>query len=164
MLYVVLLGGTHARARVELHDIAFASASDLIGTYSQLRAQWFGEQKGLHIDAWMEVDGVDGFRVQLADEPPAADATRLYLINLGGYSDLRFGEEHAYVLVAAASKAAAKALGKQRVLDGWSIPHVDAVIDVDDCIEIDRVDGRFVTLVKGEHKPLRFRNTYQVIA
>jgi len=160
MLYVVMLGGRHSGAKVEVHDVIFAQADSLEAAYPQLRRAWFGAAKGLHIDAWLEVHGVDGYRVELRDEPPPADAPRLYFINLGGYEPQVFGEAHRYLLVAAAGKARAKALGRDRTQTDWLKPHTDALIDVDDCLAIDRVSGAFVHLIEGPHAETVVRSDY----
>ena len=53
MLFVVMLGGKHPRAKIEVHDVVFAVADTLQHTYTQLRDGWFGSPKGVHIDACM---------------------------------------------------------------------------------------------------------------
>ena len=70
MLFVVMLGGKHPRAKIEVHDVVFAAAHTLEATYPQLRDGWFGSAKGLHVDAWMAVDGVDGWKVEFSTLPP----------------------------------------------------------------------------------------------
>lgn len=92
--------------------------------------------------------------------PAKRGALRLYFINLGGYERGLFGEAHRYVLVSARNKADAKALGKQHMQTGWLKPHTDAVLSVDDCLAIDCVDGLYVHLVEGPHKPVVSRNDY----
>lgn len=104
MLFVVMLGGKHPRAKIEVHDVVFAVADTLEATYPQLRADWFGSPKGVHIDAWMAVEGVDGWTVELSHLAPAAGAHHLYFINLGGYEANSFGEAHHYLLVVARNK------------------------------------------------------------
>ncbi|WP_312933236.1 DUF1543 domain-containing protein [Pseudomonas sp.] len=163
MLYVVLLGGRHPRASIEVHDVLFAQADTLAHTYPQLRASWFGSLKGLHIDAWMEVHGVEGYRVEFSQASPAPGAMRLFFLNLGGYEPGVFGEAHRYLLVPAPDKAAAKRLGRQRMAAGWLKAHTDAVLDVDDCLPIDLVGGRYVHLVEGEHSGIIQRSDYVLI-
>src|ERR1700760_3959691 len=107
-LFVVLAGGTHPRARIEVHDIAFAIGSRLDDCHAQLRAQWFGAPQGLHIDAWMSIDGVDGFRIGFHSDPPAPADPKLFFLHLGGYDPARFGEEHGYALTVASSAAQAR--------------------------------------------------------
>lgn len=164
MLFVVMLGGKHPQARIEVHDVVFAIADTLEGTYAQLRQAWFGSPGGLHIDSWMAVDGVDGYRVELSNLAPAPGSPRLYFLNLGGYQRGAFGEEHHYLLLVATDKREAKALGKQRMLAHWDKPHTDALLDVDDCIPIDCVAGRYIHLQAGEHRGIRQYNDYLVLS
>lgn len=160
MLFVVMLGGKHPRAKIEVHDVVFAVADTLQATYPQLRDGWFGSPKGMHIDAWMAVDGVDGWKVELSQMAPPASAHHLYFINLGGYEAKVFGEAHHYLLVVARDKQEAKRKGQQQLLQHWSQSHTDAVMDIDDCLPIDLVDGRYVHLVPGAHQPVIQQNDY----
>lgn len=163
MLFVVMLGGKHPRAKIEVHDVVFAIADNLEAAYPQLREGWFGSPAGLHVDSWMQVDGVEGWKVQLSPLAPLPGAPRLYFINLGGYEAQAFGEAHHYLLVVAHDKAEAKAKGKRHMLNHWSKAHTDALMDVDDCLPIDAVDGRYIHLVEGEHRGVVQRNDYIVI-
>jgi Domain of Unknown Function (DUF1543) len=159
-LFVVLLGGTHPKAKIEIHDIAFAVGESLASARSQLLDQWFGAKKGVHIDAWMQVDGVDGYKISFEDHKPAPKSPRLYFIHTGGYDSTRFGEEHGYELIVAASPAEAKASAKRRRAVGWDKPHTDAVKDVDACIPVENIGGLFVHLRFSKHAALVFENTY----
>lgn len=164
MLYVVMLGGKHPRARIEVHDVVFVVAPNLEAAYAQLRQQWFGSPKGLHIDSWLEVEGVEGYRLRWSNQQPAAGEPRLYFINLGGYEPVAFGEAHHYLLLTATSLRQARSKGKQHMLRQWSQAHTDAVMDIDDCIAIDQVEGRYVHLVPGEHRPIVQRSDYIVLS
>ena len=75
MLYVVMLGGRHPGAKIEVHDVVFALADTFEQAYPQLRQAWFGSPKGLHIDSWLEVHGVDGQRIELRPHAPAPGAS-----------------------------------------------------------------------------------------
>jgi hypothetical protein len=163
MLFVVMLGGKHPRAKIEVHDVVFAVADTLEAAYPQLRADWFGSPKGVHIDSWMAVEGVEGWKVELSHLAPAAGAHYLYFINLGGYEANSFGEAHHYLLVVARSKQEAMNKGKQHTLRQWSQAHTDGVLDIDDCLPIDLVSGRYIHLVQGPHRPILQQNDYIVL-
>ncbi|MFJ2330594.1 DUF1543 domain-containing protein [Pseudomonas helleri] len=163
MLFVVMLGGKHPRAKIEVHDVVFAIADSLEATYPQLRQGWFGNPAGLHIDAWMRVDGVDGWKVELSPLAPLPGSPRLYFINLGGYEANTFGEAHHYLLVVAQDKNQAKSKARQHMLKHWQQAHTDALLDVDDCLPIDQVSGRYIHLVEGEHRGVIQHNDYIVI-
>lgn len=163
MLFVVMLGGKHPRARIEVHDVVFVVADTLESAWPQLRQHWFGKQEGLHIDAWMKVDGVDKWKVELSPLAPSPGAQRLFFINLGGYEANAFGEAHHYLLVVAQTKKEAMAKGRRQMLEHWTQPHTDLVVDVDDCLPIDEVQGRYIHLVEGDHAGVVQRNDYIVI-
>lgn len=50
------------------------------------------------------------------------------------------------------------------MLAGWDKPHTDALLDVDDCVPIDQVDGRYVQLVEGEHRGITQRSDYVILS
>ncbi|MGE8564468.1 MAG: DUF1543 domain-containing protein, partial [Acinetobacter bohemicus] len=41
--------------------------------------------------------------------------------------------------------------------------HTDRVLDVDDCIAIDQVHGRYVQLIEGEFSGNQWENTYLML-
>ncbi|MDR9578961.1 hypothetical protein RJC92_16585, partial [Acinetobacter nosocomialis] len=83
--------------------------------------------------------------------------------NLGGYTPQAFGELHSYHLVVAPDAVSAKQLGKQFIDQEWHKPHTDRVVDIDDCIPIDHIAGRYIQLVQGEFNPTRWENTYLLL-
>ena len=166
-LFMVMLGGRHARANTEVHDVVFAVANSLEDSYPQLKNAWFGEQKGLHIDAWAQIYGVafegKNYQVQFTDAAPNQADQKLYLLNLGGYDAREFGELHRYVLVVAQNAMVAKQRGKAYFAQHWQKQHTDRVLDVDDCIAIDQVHGRYVQLIEGEFSGNQWENTYLML-
>ena len=70
-LFMVMLGGRHAKAITEVHDVVMAIGDDLHEIIPQLKQAWFGELKGLHIDAWAQFSGVHavsaGYRLLKGD-------------------------------------------------------------------------------------------------
>ena len=167
-LFMVMLGGRHVRANTEVHDVVFAVADSLEDSYPQLKHAWFGEQKGLHIDAWMQVNGVESggkkYQIKFSDAQPQVTDEKLWLINLGGYDTREFGELHRYVLVVAPNAVEAKQLGKQYFDQKWKKQHTDRVLDVDDCIAIDCIHGRYVLLVEAEFAQNVWKNTYLMLS
>jgi hypothetical protein len=113
MFYVVLLGGEHPRAKLELHDIVFLFADRIEDAYDRLRAAWFAAPGKVHIDGWMELDGLDGYRIESADAPAVPGEPRLYCAQLGGYTESVFGEAHPLHLVVAPDAATAKRQTRQ---------------------------------------------------
>ncbi|MCT6699358.1 DUF1543 domain-containing protein [Rheinheimera sp. 4Y26] len=160
MLYIVMLGGRHAAAKIEVHDVVFACGDNLQQIYPQLREQWFGSAEGLHIDSWMAVDGVGQYKVSFSQQAPAAGELRLFFINLGGYQPGQFGEEHRYLLVVAKDKSSAKQEGKTMLAVHWEKPHTDNLWDLDDCIAIDNIAGRYIKLTVEPHLGIQQQNDY----
>ncbi|MFW2044849.1 DUF1543 domain-containing protein [Acinetobacter variabilis] len=165
-LYIALLGGKHEKANVEVHDVIPVISSDIKTAFPYLKQQWFGVQKGLHVDGWMMINGVSyqdlNYQVQVTDTPVKQDL-KLFLINLGAYVPDQFGEIHKYLVVAAKNKTEAKAQGKLAIEKTWFKPHTDAVIDVDDCLELNEINQKFVYLVEGDFEANSFKNDYVVI-
>lgn len=162
MLFMVMLGGNHPKAKVEVHDVVFVAGDSLEATYPALVRQWFGDPKRVHIDAWMRVSGIDDYAVQLKPYK-AEQGPKLFFVNLGGYLSHAFGEDHRYLLVVANDLHDAKQIAKQRAPELWQKPHKDNLAEVDDCLELDQVDGLYVHLVKEPHQGLYFENDYIVI-
>lgn len=166
-LFIVMLGGRHARANTEVHDVVVAIGDSLEDVYPQLKNAWFGEQKGLHIDAWAQIYGVafegKNYQIQFTDAAPNQADQKLYLLNLGGYDAREFGELHRYVLVVAQNAMVAKQRGKAHFAQHWQKQHTDRVLDVDDCIAIDQVHGRYVQLIEGEFSGNQWENTYLML-
>ena len=166
-LFIVMLGGRHARANTEVHDVVLAIGESLEDTYAQLKNAWFAEQKGLHIDAWAQINGLEfegkSYTLQFTDAQLHQSDEKLWLINLGGYDPREFGELHRYVLVVAQNAMVAKQRGKAYFARHWQKQHTDRVLDVDDCIAIDQVYGRYVQLLEGSFSGNRWENTYLTI-
>tara|TARA_R110002126_G_scaffold160458_9_gene308104 strand:- start:178 stop:672 length:495 start_codon:yes stop_codon:yes gene_type:complete len=163
MLYMVMLGGTHPKANIELHDVVFVAGDSLKHTYPQLRALWFAEPEGLHIDAWMAISGVEQYAVTLADSPGESNL-KLFFINLGGYFASVFGEDHRYLVLVAENTRHAKQLAKQQLIPKWDKPHTDNVFEIEQCVAIEQVAGRYIQLHPAPHDGCYFENDYIVIA
>lgn len=165
--YIALLGGKHAKANVEVHDVIPAIAANIQDAFTYFQAQWFGLQQGLHLDSWMQVEGVHyhgvNYQIQIQNQPTANRDLNLYLINLGAYIPDQFGEVHKYLVVAGHDKADAKAQGKLAIEQHWFKPHTDAVIEVDDCLALNQVGQYFIHLVEGEFAETQFKNDYIIL-
>lgn len=163
-LFVVMLGGRHARANTEVHDVVFAVAPSIEQTYAQLREQWFGEAAGLHLDSWMTVDGVEQWQVRLSDAVPAEGSPTLYFVNLGGYLPGAFGEDHRYLLVVANDAVEAKRKALLQAQAEWIKPHRDALLEVDSCLPLGPIGGLHVQLIPGAHAGIGSQSDYIVIS
>jgi hypothetical protein len=149
-LIACVLGGTAPRAKTELHDVAFAVGDSLAAVHDQLLDAWFGEPRGLHVDAWCFLDSVAGYRVQLS-RTPADNGLRLYFINIGGYRPGVFAEHHAWGFFGAPNKAEAKQHAKQTLLPSHVETHKDDLHEIDDCLQVARIGAWHVRLTPDAH-------------
>jgi hypothetical protein len=56
-------------------------------TYLDLMDKWFGDPLRVHLDSWLELRTIGGYRVVLRSEP-SAQSEKLFFINLGAYRRL----------------------------------------------------------------------------
>jgi hypothetical protein len=162
-LYAVYLGGRAPRANTELHDVVFAVGTRIEDTYTQLLEKWFGDPVGLHIDSWLELDVVDGWRVSLSDVP-ASSGMKLFFVNLGAYDD-SFTELHAagFYVATDATEAKKRALA-EHFKSSQRQRHKDDLHAVDDCIAVETAGDLRITLTKtGEKSVARPNNGYHII-
>ena len=138
ILFLVVLGGRTDRSLIELHDVRFVAGRCIEDTYPELRRQWFGRRRGLHLDSYMAVHCIDGWRVTLEMEPSPAQQ-RLWFVNLGAYQPDSLAELHRFGLVVASSPQAAKATAKKRWLLDALEQHKDDLSAVDDCLAIEQL-------------------------
>ncbi|HRP09850.1 MAG TPA: DUF1543 domain-containing protein [Terricaulis sp.] len=133
-LYAVLVGGAHPRASIELHDVQFVAGRSIEETYPLLRQRWWGTPGSLHIDAYAELETVDGF-----DIIPTAAAARgdvaLYFVNTGGYTPGLFNEFHAFSFHVGRDKPAIWAAARARA--AFESKHKDNFDQIDDVLCID---------------------------
>ena len=166
-LYLVVLGGRTPHTHVELHDVRWVVGTCIDDTIPELKRQWFGSRKGLHLDSYVRLDCVDGYTVQLrranAETPGSGNAKsptqKLWFVNMGGYEASSLLELHAIGCVVAANAQSAKHRAKQRWLKGALQQHkddlrsVDQVGGIDNCLPIDELQGWQVTLSPAPNQP-----------
>jgi Domain of Unknown Function (DUF1543) len=162
-LFAVYLGGRAPRSNTELHDVVFVVGESVEACYERLMDKWFGDPLRLHIDSWVELSVVDGYRISLQAQPLAGDK-KLYFINLGAYLPGQFTELHANAFVVAANETDVKKRAKGELLRGTQSVHTDDLYDIDDCLEISEVDGRHIHLEPtSENIPLAPHAAYHII-
>jgi hypothetical protein len=147
-LFMLLLGCKPPGRHVEQHDVFFGIAQSLNGLVDEIKAFWPEPQK-IHIDAWREVNAVDGYKVNILQKDEGAqtaNANKLFFINLGGYLENRFEEQHYIVLTVKPDRAAAFKAAKQTAFFQYNTAegansHIDDKygIDVDDIYEIEDI-------------------------
>lgn len=146
-LILVLVGCTPPERHIEQHDIFLGAGDAIESLFPDIKAFW--PEGKVHVDAWREVSSVDGYRISIApkdEAPAAASSDKLFLINLGGYLEGKFEEQHYLILSVQPNKAAATKVAKatafyQHNHFGSATSHIDDRygIDVDDIYEIEEL-------------------------
>lgn len=152
-LFAVYVGGELPGANIELHDVRFVVAPSIKLTYPQLRKQWWGTPRSLHVDCWSEITHADGYAVSLRPEP-FEGAARLYFVNLGGYDPAEFAERHRNVFVVSESEAKAKRRAIKYAQE-WLEPHRDEMYEAEQafCLSDAAIEQRlYVHLMPGASK------------
>jgi Domain of Unknown Function (DUF1543) len=162
-LFMFYIGGDCGNSNIELHDIRFSMGNRAEDCYDDLRRQWWGDSKSLHLDCWGAIEQADGFDVSLTTAPPGDMPAKLFFVNLGGYSAREFGELHSNVLIVAADAKAAKQKALARV-NVWAQPHKDRLFEIEKAVDVTALMntyGCFLTLTPATNeKPFRFHCEY----
>ena len=166
-LYLAVLGGRTPQTHVELHDVRWVVGCCIDDTIPELKRQWFGHRKGLHLDSYVRIDCVDGYAVELRQNKTSdvasggvqAPLQKLWFVNMGGYDASSLLELHQVGCVVAPNAQAAKSRARKRWLTNSLQQHkddlhaIDQVGGVDDCLPIDELQGWQVTLTPAPDQP-----------
>ena len=162
-LFMLYVGGDCGNSNIELHDVRFSVGEVPEACYDDLRRQWWGEPKSLHLDSWGAVEQADGFDVTVVTCPPPAQPEKLFFLNLGGYDPSEFGELHKNILIVAhdMKTAIARALDGVR---GWSLRHRDRILEVEKAINLNELfqgQGYYLSLSPArQERPFIFACKY----
>lgn len=162
-LFMFYVGGDCGNSNVELHDVRFSIGETPEDCRDDLRRQWWGDPKSLHLDCWGEVEQADGYDIALSSGTSSETPERLFFVNLGGYDLTEFAELHKNVLLVApsAKSATSKALAQIRK---WSLPHRDNLFEVEKAVDVTAMMDQYgltLTLTKATtEKPFRFECDY----
>ena len=162
-LFSVFLGGRADKCNTELHDVVFTLGEKIEDTYIDLLGKWFGLSDRLHIDSWVDLNIVEGYKICLSKQKNKSKK-KLYFVNLGAYEKNRFEELHESKFMVDVNKINVKKRAKELLLVGKKQVHLDDLYDVDDCIEVKKVSGYYINLERtSKHSILKFNNGYKPI-
>ncbi len=136
-LFAFYLGGSHPQSNIELHNLQFAIGEKIEDCYDQLKKDWFGDLKGLHIDSYVLLDNVDGYQIRISNEPLKTQDLGLFCVHLGAKLEGVLEEQHTTQFTVA--KTAGEALLKiQKSLNktGWEDVHRDKLFEVENIINL----------------------------
>jgi len=146
-LFMLLLGCKPPGRHTEQHDIFFGIGTTLRDLVPEITTFWPGPQR-IHIDAWREVTQVEDFSIHVVPktDPAEGNGHKLFFINLGGYQENRFEEQHYVLLTVKADKTSAIGQAKETFFFKHNHfenanSHIDDKygIDVDDLYEIEEM-------------------------
>ena len=118
-LFIVVLGGRSLKSNIELHDVRWVVGKTIEDTFPELRKQWLGKKKGLHIDSYKCIKYVDGYKIVLSESKKNSlicsriEDLSLWFVNLGGYNPNKMYEEHEFNLIVAKKAIEAKKKAKK---------------------------------------------------
>ena len=162
-LFSVFLGGRAHKCNTELHDVVFSLGERIEDTYTDLLGKWFGLPDRLHIDSWVDLNIVEGYKISLSKKKNKSNK-KLYFVNLGAYEKNKFEELHESKFMVDVNKINVKKRAKELLLLGKEQVHLDDLYDVDDCIEIKKVSGYYINLERTlKNSNLKFNNGYKPI-
>jgi hypothetical protein len=133
-LFAVYVGGEVEGANIEVHDMRFVVARSIEETVPELKRQWWGIPKSLHIDCWTEIGHADSYDVALRGESFPGEE-KLYYVNLGGYDRTKFLEMHQNVFVVAKTVQEAKSRAIKSA-KGWDAPHRDEMYEAEQAFSL----------------------------
>ncbi|GAC1418624.1 MAG: hypothetical protein NVS1B13_19390 [Flavisolibacter sp.] len=105
-LFMLLLGCTPPKRHTEQHDIFFGIGESIASLKQEIIEFWPEAHGKIHIDAWRQVNQVDGYKIQVLPITNSQQIIeKLFFINLGGYKINEFDEFHYKMLVIGGHKA-----------------------------------------------------------
>ncbi|MCE2594649.1 DUF1543 domain-containing protein [Motilimonas cestriensis] len=155
-LFLAYLGGRISGGHIEIHDVRFVHGENITATYEQLKQQWIGDKGSVHLDSYVLLNHINGYRIQLLAQQPSNDL-KLYFVNLGGYHPELMAEQHCFGVFVATSPDQAKQRAWHELLKKmqpiWQQAHKDDLIAVDDCFPVSLIDSplQIHLSYEGEH-------------
>ena len=157
-LFIVVLGGRSPKSNIEMHDVRWVLGESIEDTFPDLRKQWQGKKKGLHIDSYKRIQYVDGYKILISksnkdDLMNPKEEESLWFVNLGGYDPRKMYEEHEFTLVVAKKAIDAKKKAKMNWNSNLKNKHNDdySVINsfeqVDDIHSIKKIKNWEIKLI-----------------
>lgn len=132
-LYMINMGGKVEGGNIEVHDVQFAIASDIENAIPMVKEKWYGIPEKLHLDSYLKMIGVDGYRITLtttANQLPE----KLYFVHLGGYKKASTQELHKVEFIVAKSEDEAKSKVKNQLGQFEVQGHIDHIVSIETCL------------------------------
>ena len=98
-LFYIIIGCTPKGRHTEQHDVFFGIAENIRDLVPEIINFWPEAKGKLHVDAYREVNFVNGYQVEVVEKSKKSTAETLFFFNLGGYLPDVLQEYHKQVLV-----------------------------------------------------------------
>ena len=144
-LFIVVLGGRSLKGNIEIHDVRWVVGESIEDTFPELREQWIGKIKGLHIDSYKRIKYIDGYKISISKYNfdnsinPTKEDQYLWFVNLGGYNPKKMYEEHELTLVVAKKAIDAKRKAKKNWESNLKKKHNDDLFGINNFDQIDDI-------------------------
>ena len=144
-LFIVVLGGRSLKSNIEIHDVRWVIGESIEDTFPELRKQWIGKIKGLHIDSYKRIKYIDGYKIVISKSNKdnlidhKIEDESLWFINLGGYDPKKMYEEHEFTLVVAKKALEAKRKAKNNWISNLNKKHNDDFSSIKNFAQIDDI-------------------------
>ena len=133
-LFLVVLGGRMEKCHIEVHDVRWVVGKTIEETIPDLKKQWWGLRKGLHIDSYREIKEVDGYKISInqyfKEHAETNKLEKLWFVNMGAYKKGNMAEQHEFGLIVATSFMSAKTKARRKWLQGMEQLHKDDLYQV----------------------------------
>jgi len=151
-LFIVVLGGRSLKSNIEIHDVRWVLGETIEDTFPELRKQWLGKKRGLHIDSYKCIKYVDGYKIVISKSNKNSlisskiEDLTLWFVNLGGYNPKKMYEEHEFNLIVANKANEAKKKAKKNWESNLKNKHND---DYSGINYLDQVDDLHPIKIKN---------------
>ena len=146
-LFYIIIGCTPKGRHTEQHDVFFGIAENIRDLVPEMINFWPEAKGKLHVDAYREVNFVNGYQVEVVEKSKKSTNETLFFFNLGGYLPDVLLEYHQQVLVVekslseATQKVKSSAFYKDYNQPTGASSHIDDkfALDVDDAFAVEDI-------------------------
>ena len=146
-LFYIIIGCTPKGRHTEQHDVFFGIAENIRDLVPEIINFWPEAKGKLHVDAYREVNFVNGYQVEVVEKSKKSTNETLFFFNLGGYLPDVLQEYHQQVLVVekslseATQKLKSSAFYKDYNQPNGASSHIDDIyaLDVDDAFAVEDI-------------------------
>lgn len=146
-LFYIIIGCTPKGRHTEQHDVFFGIANHIRDLVPDMIGFWPEANGKMHIDAYREVNFVDGFQVEIIEKAEKSLGDTLFFFNLGGYLPDVLEEYHHQMLMVeksldeATNQVKSTSFYKEYNQPNGASSHIDDkyALDVDDAFAVEDI-------------------------